>query len=155
MSAKSLALYADLASRIAAESYAERAKVGCVIVKGDNIISMGYNGTVSGWDNSCELSPHQTNPEVLHAEENAILKLARDGGNAAGATVICTHACCLSCAKMIFRSGVRTFYYSIPYRRTEGIEFLKKAGVVVFDLPQRPTCSTTPCPMGGFRAPLA
>jgi deoxycytidylate deaminase len=132
---KALTLYADLACRIAKDSYCKRLQVGCVIVKGGNIISMGYNGTVSGWDNTCEKSPGISSNEVLHAEENAILKLARDGGGAAGATAVCTDACCLSCAKMIYRSGIDSFYYIRPYRLTDGIDFLRKAGVMVYEFP--------------------
>jgi dCMP deaminase len=134
MRQKSLALYAALIERIAEDSYAERLKVGCVIVRDDNIISMGYNGTPNGWDNICETEANETKSEVLHAEENAILKLARDGGRAAGASLFCTDACCLHCAKMIYRSGIQRFYYLKSYRLTDGIDFLKKAGVAVYDL---------------------
>jgi dCMP deaminase len=138
MRQKSLALYAALIKRISEESYAERLKVGCVIVKDDNIISMGYNGTPNGWDNVCETDANETKNEVLHAEENAILKLARDGRSAAGASLFCTDACCLQCAKMIYRSGIQRFYYLRPYRLTDGIDFLEKAGVSVYELSRPP-----------------
>jgi dCMP deaminase len=134
MRQKSLVLYAALIKRIAEESYAERRKVGCLIVKDDNIISMGYNGTPNGWDNVCEIDPDTTKGEVLHAEENAILKLARDGSRAAGASLFCTDACCMHCAKMIYRSGIQCFYYLKPYTKLGGIDFLKKIGVRVYQL---------------------
>lgn len=107
--------------------------MGCLIVRGDNILSMGYNGTPPGWDNTCEHG-EETKKEVLHAEENAILKLARDGRSAEGAMMIATDSCCMSCAKMIFKSGISRFYYLRPYRITDGIDFLRKAGVQVSDL---------------------
>jgi dCMP deaminase len=138
MRQKSLTLYAELIDRISKESYATRLQVGCVIVKDDNIISMGYNGTPNGWDNVCEIDPNTTKDEVLHAEENAILKLARDGTSAAGASLFCTTACCIHCAKMIYRAGIKHFYYLDHYRgkdgikRTEGIVFLEKADVSVY-----------------------
>jgi dCMP deaminase len=105
------------------------------VVKDDNIISMGYNGTPNGWDNACESNANETKGEVLHSTlENAILKLARDGQSAAGTTLFCTDACCLQCAKMIYRSGIRCFYYLRTYRLTGGIDFLEKAGVPAYEL---------------------
>ena len=120
-------------------STAEKLKVGCVLVKDDRIISIGYNGMPPGWSNQCEtLSfftedgkqlPSQilvTKPEVLHAEENAITKLARSNESGEGATAFITHVPCLSCAKLLYSSGIIGVYYTHPYRNTEGLDFLKK-----------------------------
>jgi dCMP deaminase len=120
-------------------STAEKLKVGCVLVKDDRIISIGYNGMPPGWSNQCEtLSfftedgkqlPSQilvTKPEVLHAEENAITKLARSNESGEGATAFITHSPCLSCAKLLYSSGIIGVYYTHPYRNTEGLDFLKK-----------------------------
>ena len=120
-------------------STAEKLKVGCVLVKDDRIISIGYNGMPAGWTNECEILsffnefgkqlPTQvlvTKPEVLHAEENAITKLARSTESGEGATAFITHAPCLSCAKLLYSSGIIGVYYTHPYRNTEGLDFLKK-----------------------------
>ena len=120
-------------------STAKKLKVGCVLVKDDRIISIGYNGMPPGWSNQCEtLSfytedgkqlPSQilvTKPEVLHAEENAITKLARSNESGEGATAFITHVPCLSCAKLLYSSGIIGVYYTHPYRNTEGLDFLKK-----------------------------
>jgi dCMP deaminase len=118
-------------------STAERLKVGCVLVKNDRIISIGYNGMPSGWSNVCEEStlwldgkqlPHPiliTKPEVLHAEENAITKLAKSNESGEGAIAFITHAPCLSCAKLLYSSGIVEVYYAHEYRNTDGIDFLK------------------------------
>ena len=128
-----------------AETFAElssaiRLHVGAVIVKDDRIISIGYNGMPSGWDNSCEYV--YTNPqtkvdelvtrkEVLHAETNAIAKLARSTESGLGATLFVTHAPCVDCAKLVYQSGINSVYYRNSYRDTAGLEFLSKAGVTV------------------------
>ena len=125
-------------------STAEKLKVGCVLVKDDRIISIGYNGMPPGWSNTCEtLSffnefgkqlPTQvlvTKPEVLHAEENAITKLARSTESGEGATAFITHAPCLSCAKLLYSSGIVEVYYTHPYRNTEGLNFLKECKIGV------------------------
>lgn len=117
-------IYADL-------SKAKRAQVGCIIVKENRIISIGYNGTPSGWDNNCEDSNDETKPEVLHAETNAIAKLARCSESGDGATLYCTHAACLDCAKLIYQSGIRRVVYARDYVSTDGVDFLKAAGVKV------------------------
>jgi dCMP deaminase len=117
-------IYADL-------SKAKRAQVGCIIVKENRIISIGYNGTPSGWANDCEDSNNQTQPEVLHAETNAIAKLARCTEGGEGATLYCTHAACLDCAKLIYQSGIRRVVYARDYAGTDGVDFLKAAGVKV------------------------
>jgi len=124
----------DIANRISNESHAVRLKVGAVIVKDGNIISFGYNGTPPGWDNCCEYADGdqiKTKPEVLHAEMNSLLKLAREGGNGRDAEMFCTHSPCIECAKAIATVGISKFYYRYEYRRDEGIEFLKKFGVEV------------------------
>lgn len=117
-------IYADL-------SKAKRAQVGCIIVKENRIISIGYNGTPSGWDNNCEDSNDETKPEVLHAETNAIAKLARCTESGDGATLYCTHSACINCAKLIYQSGIRRVVYARDYAGTDGVDFLKAAGVKV------------------------
>ena len=125
-------------------STAEKLKVGCVLVKDDRIISIGYNGMPAGWSNKCEtLSffnefgkqlPSQvlvTKPEVLHAEENEITKLARSTESGEGATAFITHAPCLSCAKLLYSSGIIEVYYVHEYRDTAGIYFLKQCKIGV------------------------
>lgn len=121
----------DWAHRIAQESYANRLKVGCVITKDRHVISEGYNGTPEGWSNVCEID-NVTVPELLHAEENAILKLAKSNGGGNGSTAFCTHSCCFNCARMLYGAGVIEFYYAQLYRDTKGLDFLKKAGVKVY-----------------------
>lgn len=121
----------DQAERFAKESYAKRLQVGALLVKDDNVISHGWNGTPSGWDNECE-EDNVTRPEVFHAEENLILKLTKNGGvGSNGATMFVTHQPCMNCSRMIFRSGVTTVYYKHPYRDDSGVKFLDKCGVKV------------------------
>lgn len=110
-------------------SYATRKKVGCIIVKDDRIISDGYNGCVSGFPNVCEDHNGNTKPEVLHAESNAISKLARSTESSLGATLYVTLSPCLECAKLIIQAGIVRVVYSEEYRITEGIELLKKAKI--------------------------
>jgi len=125
-------------------STAERLKVGCVIVKDDRIISIGYNGTPSGWDNECEyLSSFDhdgkplikpilmTRDEVLHAESNAVAKLARCGESGEGAAAFITHEPCLQCAKLLYQSGIKEIYYCYAYRNHDGLEFLQKCNIKV------------------------
>ena len=125
-------------------STAEKMKVGCVLVKDDRIISIGYNGMPAGWTNQCEtLSffnefgkqvPHPilvTKPEVLHAEENAITKLARSNESGEGATAFITHVPCLSCAKLLYSSGIIEVWYKHPYKNTEGLDFLNECMIKV------------------------
>lgn len=118
-------------------SYAERAKVGCVIVKDHRIISIGYNGMPSGWDNRCEdvvTTEYdqilKTKPEVLHAETNAIAKVARSSENCEDATIYCTMMPCLDCAKLIYQAGIRRVVYRDEYPRgTKGLEFLDRCNI--------------------------
>ena len=125
-------------------STAEKLKVGCVLVKDDRIISIGYNGMPPGWSNTCETLSFfnefgkqlltqalVTKPEVLHAEENAITKLARSTESGEGATAFITHAPCLSCAKLLYSSGIIEVYYVHEYRDTAGIYFLKQCKIGV------------------------
>lgn len=117
-------VYANLSS-------ATRLKVGCIIVKENRIISIGYNGMPSGWDNTCEVE-NVTKPEVLHAETNAIAKVARSNENCVGATLFVTTAPCLDCAKLIYQSGISRVVWKTPHLRTdEGLKFLEKCEMKV------------------------
>lgn len=159
MKEKYIDLYMDFAERVADLSYAERKKVGAVIVNDDTVV-YGYNGTPVGWDNCCEdkiymsldaggwLNPDEiyemwpfedelgryklkTKPEVLHAESNAIGKLARSVVNGKGADLFVTLSPCLECAKLIHQTGIRRVFYREHYRDDEGIKFLEKSGIEV------------------------
>jgi dCMP deaminase len=140
MKQKYIDLYMDWARRAADLSHARRLHVGAVIVKDDTVISYGYNGMPAGWDNNCEdeqWNVHdgdytlKTKPEVLHAESNAVAKLARGHNSGVGADIFVTHAPCLDCAKLIYQSGIERVYYDTPYRDNAGIEFLEKSGIEV------------------------
>ena len=127
--------YMDVARRFAELSHARRLHVGAIVVKDDRIISIGYNGMPAGWDNDCEdviqhsddTTSLKTKPEVLHAESNAIAKLAKSNDSGLGADIFITHAPCIECAKLIYQSGINSVYYSENYRDDSGIEFLKKS----------------------------
>ena len=120
-------------------STAKRAKVGAIIVKDDRIVSIGYNGMPSGWDNNCEneIGVHKgepvlkTKPQVLHAEMNAISKVARSSESSQDAVMFITHAPCHDCAKMIYQSGISSVYYRTTYRDSTGIEFLEQCNIPV------------------------
>jgi dCMP deaminase len=139
-------------------SHARRLHVGAIVVKDDRIISIGYNGMPAGWDNNCEdtvfvlneevmgtnmeqLGYQQTEqgnwqklktkPEVLHAETNAIAKLARSNESGLGADIFITHAPCLDCAKLIYQAGIKRVIYGTAYRDTNGVDFLKNSGIAV------------------------
>jgi len=112
-------------------SHCKRRKVGALIVRGDEIISQGHNGTPSGFDNCCETDDGKTKWYVLHAEANAILKKSRSAGGCEGATVYQTLSPCRDCSKMILRAGIRRVVYIEDYKDLDGVEFLKKAGVKV------------------------
>ena len=139
MKQKFIDAYMDTAKRFAQLSTAKRLQVGAIIVKDDRIISIGYNGTPSGWNNTCEHwvedgdlgSGWKTNQEVIHAEANAIAKLAKSSESGDGSTMFLTHAPCMDCAKQIFTAGINKVYYSEQYRSTDGIEFLKKCNIEV------------------------
>jgi dCMP deaminase len=119
-------------------STARRLKVGALVVKDDRIISIGYNGMPTGWDNNCEHELEdgtlKTKPEVLHAETNALAKLARSTESGLDADLFVTHSPCLDCAKLIYQSGIRRVYYATSYRDDTGISFLKNSGVEVEQL---------------------
>ena len=140
MKTKFINAYMDVAERFAQLSSARRLQVGAIVVKDDRIISIGYNGMPSGWDNCCEdwdgeddwgNTILKSKPEVLHAESNAIAKLAKSPESGAGATMFVTHLPCIDCAKLIYQSGIATVYYKNEYRSTQGLEFLNKSGVEV------------------------
>lgn len=131
--------FMDTAERFAQLSSAVRLKVGAVVVKDNRIISIGYNGTPAGWSNECEeyvtLSDetvvNRTKEEVIHAEANAIAKLARDGESGLGADVFCTHAPCIQCAKIMYGAGIKKVYYRASYRDTKGLDFLRDCQVEI------------------------
>lgn len=123
--------YLRMARIWAENSYCTRRKVGALIVKDKMIISDGYNGTPAGFENVCELDDGTTKPYVLHAEANAITKIAKSGNNSDGATLYVTTSPCMECSKLIIQSGIRRVVYSESYRLTDGIDLLKRAGVEV------------------------
>jgi len=140
MKEKFVNAYMDVAERFAELSSARRLHVGAIVVKDDRIISIGYNGMPSGWDNDCEdvipdysdgTTSLKTKPEVLHAETNAIAKLAKSNESGMGATMFVTHAPCLDCAKLIYQSGIGSVLYRDAYRDTSGVTFLEKSGIEV------------------------
>jgi dCMP deaminase len=124
-------IFMQIALTIASASYCIRKKVGALIVKNNNIIAIGYNGTISGFENICELKDGSTNPEVLHAESNAIAKCAKSSNNSDGATLYVTLSPCFECAKIIIQSGIKEVVYLEEYRNTEGIKLLNKSKVNV------------------------
>lgn len=127
--------YLRMADIWAENSYCKRRKVGALIVKDNMIISDGYNGTPAGFENVCEDENNVTKPYVLHAEANAITKIARSNNNSEGATLYVTDAPCIECAKLIIQSGIRKVFYSRQYRLSDGIDLLQRAGIEVIFLP--------------------
>lgn len=133
----------DWAHRCAQLSHAKRLQVGAVIVKDDSVISYGYNGMPAGWDNDCEFEIYEDNgddepitilktkPEVLHAESNAVAKLARSINSGNGADIFITHAPCLDCAKLVYQAGIKRVYFGTAYRDDAGIRFLERSGVTI------------------------
>ena len=125
----------DVAYRFAKLSHARRLHVGAIIVKDDRIISIGYNGMPAGWENNCELTQEDgtlvTRPEVLHAEMNALMKLAKSTESGNAASIFITHAPCMDCAKSIYQAGILEVYYSEEYRSSNGIAFLKQCDIRV------------------------
>ena len=122
--------YLRMARIWAENSYCQRRKVGALVVKDKMIISDGYNGTPSGFENICEEN-NVTKPYVLHAEANAITKLARSSNNSEGSTLYVTASPCIECSKLIIQSGIKRVVYAEKYRLTDGVDLLKRAGVVV------------------------
>lgn len=146
MKDKFLDYYMKMAELTAELSYAKRLQVGAVIVKNQQVIGTGYNGTPAGWDNNCEdetielysgfegaihRTVLKTKPEVLHAEMNSLMKVARSTESSEGATLFCTHAPCMDCAKAIYQAGITKVYYRNHYRDENGLKFLEKSGVSV------------------------
>ena len=145
MKQKFIDLYMDWAERTAQLSHAERLKVGAVIVKDDSVISYGYNGMPAGWDNTCEDEIGQvlddndnivetrlkTKPEVLHAEMNSLMKLAKSTNSGNQASMFITHSPCLECAKGIYQAGIKEVFYGQDYHSEDGIVFLKKCGIKI------------------------
>lgn len=121
--------YIRMAKIWAENSYCKRRQVGALIVKDKMIISDGYNGTPSGFENICENEQGLTKPYVLHAEANAITKIARSGNNSEGATLYVTTSPCIECAKLIIQAGIKRVVYSEEYHVADGVELLKRAGV--------------------------
>jgi dCMP deaminase len=137
---KIIKAHMNVAEVYASLSSATRLKVGCVIVKNDTIIGIGYNGMPSGWDNVCEDEEYdedgfhitsKTKKEVIHAEINAISKVARSTNSSEGAYMFITHAPCMECSKALFQSGIQKVFYKNEYRDLSGIKFLKDCGMEV------------------------
>lgn len=133
MKQKFIDAYMDTAKRFSELSHCNRLKVGAIVVKDDRIISIGYNGTPSGWDNCCE-EEGKTKSEVLHAEANALTKLARSTESGEGSNLFITHSPCIDCAKLIAQSGISEVYYAEVYRCDDGLEFLRKCGIPIIKL---------------------
>ena len=145
MKQKWIDAFMDTAERFAELSSAKRLQVGAVVVKDNRIISIGYNGMPSGWTNECEEEighilddsgniveiRTKTKDEVIHAEANAIIKLARDGESGNGSSLFCTHAPCIHCAKLIHGAGIEQVYFRHDYRDESGIEFLENCKIRV------------------------
>jgi dCMP deaminase len=154
MKQKFIDAYMDVAERFAKLSSAKRLQVGAIVVKDDRIISIGYNGMPAGWDNTCEYKHYvfgnfredpwlfkvedeesyyilKTKPEVIHAEANAIAKLARGNESGDGSTMFLTHAPCIDCAKQVYTAGIKKVYYRDSYRDSIGLDFLAKCDIMV------------------------
>lgn len=123
--------YLKMAAIWSMNSYCKRRKVGALLVKDKMIISDGYNGTPAGFENVCEDENNMTKPYVLHAEANAITKVAKSGNSSDGATMYVTSSPCLECAKLIIQAGIRRVVYTENYRSDEGINLLDRAGIEV------------------------
>lgn len=132
---KYILLYMSIAERVAKMSHCQRLKVGCIIVKDGRIVSMGWNGMPRGMDNTCELDDGSgnevTREEVLHAEANALMKLALQGDSSKDADLYVTHAPCIHCAKLIHQAGIRSVTYGQGYRSHKGLDFLSGLGTYI------------------------
>jgi dCMP deaminase len=140
MKQKYIDAHMNVAEVYAKLSSAKRLQVGCVVVKDNTIIGIGYNGMPSGWTNECEdvIEVHEdggvitkTKPEVLHAESNALAKIARSTNSSDDAAAFITHAPCIDCAKLLYQAGINSVFYRNTYRDTKGTDFLEKCGVKV------------------------
>jgi dCMP deaminase len=140
MKEKYFNMYMCMAEAVSQQSCAVRKKVGCVIVSPQDLVTYGWNGKPSGWDNNCEnqtrISPPEyvTQQEVLHAESNALMKAAREGFALKGGVMFVTCSPCFDCAKLIHQAGIKEVFYKEVYRSTDGIEFLRKCGIEVKQL---------------------
>ncbi len=123
--------YLRMAQIWAENSYCKRRQVGALIVKDQMIISDGYNGTPSGFENVCEDENNMTKPYVLHAEANAITKVAASNNNSKGATIYITSSPCIECAKLIIQAGIKRVVFADMYRTDEGVNLLKRAGIAI------------------------
>lgn len=121
----------QVAETYARLSKAKRLKVGAIVVKDNRVISIGYNGTPAGWDNNCEDENNKTKPEVIHAEANAIAKLARSNESGLAGYMYITHSPCFECAKLIHIAGIKKVYFRQHYRNNDGIQFLEKCKIEV------------------------
>lgn len=136
--------YLKMAHQWGQLSKAKRKQVGCLIVRNGMIISDGYNGTPHGFDNDCEFETrfgYETKPEVLHAESNALTKLAKSTQSSDGSTVYTTLSPCFDCAKLMIQSGIKRVVYSEEYSKADGIELLQKAGLKVAHVPMDSSCA--------------
>ncbi len=131
-------LYMRMARTWAENSYCERRKVGALLVKNNMIIADGYNGTPSGFENICEDENNVSKPYVLHAEANAITKIARSHNSSDGSTLYVTASPCMECSKLIIQSGIRRVVYGEEYRITDGLELLRRSGIEVIKLDEKP-----------------
>jgi dCMP deaminase len=146
MKPKHIKAHMKTAENYASLSTARRLQVGAIVVKDDRIISIGYNGMPAGWDNNCEeevvvavvdgvpqreIKELKTRPEVLHAEANAIAKVARSAESAEGSVMFVTHAPCIECAKLIYQSGIKQVFWRHNYRSEDGLNFLRQAGITL------------------------
>ena len=140
MKTKFIPMYMEIAEIVSKQSSAKRLQVGAIVVKDDRVISIGYNGMPAGWTNECEevIEQHEdggqvtrTKDEVIHAEANAISKLARSNDSGLGSDMFISHAPCVHCAKLIYGAGINTVYYRNSYRDTNGIDFLTKCNIEV------------------------
>lgn len=127
--------YLRMATIWSENSYCVRRKVGALIVKDKMIISDGYNGTPTGFENVCEDDNNVSKPYVLHAEANAITKIARSSNNSDGATLYVTDSPCIECSKLIIQAGIKRVVYMREYRLSDGVDLLKRAGIVVEHMP--------------------
>jgi dCMP deaminase len=148
MKQKFINAFMDVAQRFAELSSATKLKVGAIVVKDQRIISIGYNGTPAGWDNTCEDlvdGELKTRPEVTHAERGALDKLAKSNGGGEGASIFVTHSPCLECSKSIYGAGITHVYYRNSYRDSSGLEFLAKCQISVTQVKSNKSRTNVEC----------
>ena len=127
--------YLRMAAIWAENSYCKRRQVGCLLVKDKMIISDGYNGTPTGFENDCETEDNRSKPYVLHAEANAITKVAKSSNSSDGSTLYVTDSPCIECSKLIIQAGIKRVIYAREYRLTDGVDLLRRAGIEVVSKP--------------------